>query len=70
MKDYMKVKIAKKGCKFPVKNDKGRKNFVGIIKRRESFHPCLCLHLPMLQQILVNRVCIYEDLTLRLSCKP
>ena len=45
MKDYMKVKITKIACKYTVKSDSGQKNFVGIIKRRESLQPFPSLHL-------------------------
>ena len=59
MKGYIKVKITKMTCKFAIKRDQDRKNFLGIFKKRER-----------LQQSTFDRVSTYQDFGLYLSCKP
>ena len=69
MKDYMKIKIAKIACKFVKKVTKAETFFWELSKEGRAFSHVHAF-ISMLQQSLFDRVCIYQDLTLRLSCKP
>ena len=65
MKDYMKIKITKIACKFSVKSD----FFWELSKEGKAFSHAHAF-ISMLQQSLSDRVYIYQDLTVCLSCKP